>query len=158
MESEERDRSKIPYVERRISGIFVVRGYKARIRSEDLGFAYYYPHLPQIQRVIIIPLPNDFDFSGIVDIKNPENTPNSILIVEDKRLPRYPGRKRWRIERVFREKGRLQPKRVKIKEGCKFDPESFVWVSKEKLEEMTKRDLYMDKFYVARLFCRDQNS
>ena len=158
MESEKRDRSEIEYVERRVSGVLELRGYKAVVSSKDLGsFDRLYSGSQLVQRAIILPLPPDFDFTDIQ--LNPNHpSPNGIMIVEEEGRVRHPGKKRWRPERVFLKKGDAQVRIVSMKDGSKFGPRSLVWISKEKYYKMAKRNLYVDKYYVDRIFSRGENN
>jgi len=158
MESEKRDRSEIKYVERRISGVLELRGYKAFVSSKDLGsFDRLYSGSQLVHRAIILPLPPDFDFTNIH--LNPNHpSPNCIMIVEEEGRVRHPGKKKWRPERVFLKKSDAQVGIVSIKDGSEFSTESLIWVSKEKYYEMAKRNLYVDKYYVDRIFNRGEDS
>ena len=159
MESEKRDRSEIEYVERRVSGVLELRGYKAVIISKDLDsiVRQFYSGSQFVQRAIILPLPPDFDFTNIQ--RNPNHpSPICIMIVEEEGRIKHPGKKRWRPERVFLKKGNVHVRSVTLKDGSKFEPRNLVWISKDKYYEMTKRNLYVDKYYAEPIFNRGEDN
>ena len=163
MEPEERSGKLAEYVERRRGDVFEVMAYSGIITvKEDWIKRNRKPHpeLPRYQRCLIIPLPLDFDWSKLSDFKppiQPPHLPNGIIIIECEKRWKRKGRKHIRPLTAFLDK----PGRTTVMEvvwtGGIVSREK-VWISEEKFKEITKRNLYIDKFYAEPIFNRGKNN
>ena len=159
MEPEERFGRLEEYAERRESDIFEVRAYSGTIRVNNdwLEKTRKYPEIPRYLRVLVIPLPHDFDWTKTgIDTYKP-HLPNSIVIEECKERLKRKGKKHIRVLPVLIK----QPGRTSVKYVSwtgRVGERSVVWISEEKFLEITKRNLYVDKFYASQIFDRGKDS
>ena len=157
MEPEKRYRSEIEFVERWDGRIFEVRAYfgMMKVREDWLEkIRRPYLEIPRYVRVLVIPLPPDFDWSKV---NHGENLPNSIIIEECSETWKRKGRKNIRPLYTFLDR----PGRTSIKEVCwtggrGMGPKGMCWISEKKFMEITKRNLYVDKFYADQIFKRSK--
>ena len=158
MEPEKRYRSEIEYVERWDNGVLEVMVYSGTIKVDEREFTRP-SEIPRYQRVLVLPLPPFFDWtkmSNLLDTSKP-HLPNVIMITEDEIRYRRKGRKKFRPLTAFLDK----PGRTSIKEAIwtgKIAERSKVWIDKAKFMDMTKRNLYVDKFYSAQIFNRGEDN
>ena len=144
------------YIERRNdNGTLEVIAYSGSMKVredwvEKFGRSYSYP---KYQRILVLPLPPDFDWRKLdLDTSKP-NLPNSILIVEDRERWKRTGRKRIRPLTAFLNRpGSTTAKSVKW--TGEVSERSKVWIDREKFMAITKRNLYVDRFYVEQIFNR----
>ena len=157
MEHEERSGKLAEYVERWDNGVLEVRAYSGvlRVKEDWLEKARrHYPEIPRYVRALIIPLPPDFDWSKI---NHGESLPDSIIIEECVERWKRKGRKNIRPLTAFLDK----PGRTSIKKVCwtgGIGPKGMCWISEKKFMEITKRNLYVDKFYADQIFSRGKDS
>jgi hypothetical protein len=129
------------YVERWRGDIFEVMAYAGRVATQDK--THY-------SRCLIIPLPPNFEFPD-----NIKSFPNSIIILEDKERVKRKGIKRTRPLGPFLG-GRLGRTLaiVAIHTG-ESKPRNRVWIDKGTFMRITKRNLYVDKFYATKIFNKE---
>ena len=157
MEHETRYKGLAEYVERWDCGIFEVRAYSGVLRVKEDWLERTrrpYPEIPRYVRALIIPLPPDFDWSRV---DHGETLPDSIIIEECVERWKRKGRKNIRPLTAFLDR----PGRTSIKEVCwtgKIGPKGMCWISEEKFKAITKRNLYVDKFYVDQIFSRGKDN
>ena len=111
-----------------------------------------YPEIPCYVRALVIPLPPDFDWSKV---NHGDSLPNSIVIEECVERWKRKGRKNIRPLTVFLDR----PGRTSIKEVCwtgGIGPKGMCWISEERFKAITKRNLYVDKFYADQIFKRSK--
>ena len=163
MEHEERSGKLAKYVERRRGDVFEVMAYSGTMTvKEDWIERIRKPHpeLPRYQRCLIIPLPLDFDWSKLSDFnppKQPPHLPNGIIIIECEERWKRKGRKHIRPLTAFLDKpGSTTVKEVVWTGG--IGGRAKVWISEKKFKEITKRNLYVDKYYAEPIFNRGKNS
>lgn len=126
------------YIERWRGDVFEVMAYAGKLLTIDK--THY-------SNCLIIPLPPDFEFPD-----NIKSFPNSIIILEDKERVKKKGRKYTRPLRPF-SGGRVgRTLAFKVALTGEFGPKSKVWIDKETFIRITKRNLYVDKFYAAKIF------
>lgn len=157
MEHEERSKGLAEYVERRRGDVFEVMAYSGTIEVDEREFTRP-SKIPRYQRILIIPLPPDFDWTKM---SNPDTSkhyfPNAIMITEDEIRYRRKGKKRVRPLTVFLDK----PGRISVKEVVwtgEIGDRAKVWISEERFKSITKRNLYVDKFYADQIFNRGKNN
>jgi hypothetical protein len=117
-----------------------------------------YPNLPKYQRILVLPLPPDFDWRKLdnIDLSKP-HVPNSILVMEDRERWKRKGRKRARPLTTFLDR----PGSTTVKEVSwtgKIGNRSKAWISEERFKAITKRNLYVDKFYADQIFSRGKDN
>ena len=163
MEHEERSGKLAEYVERRRGDVFEVMAYSGIINVKEDWIKRNrkpYPELPRYQRCLIIPLPLDFDWSKLSDFnppKQPPHLPNGIIITECEERWKRKGRKMIRPLTAFLGKpGRTSVKEVVWTGG--IGSRAKVWISEERFKAITKRDLYVDKFYAEPIFNRGKDN
>ena len=163
MEHEERSKGLAEYIERRRGDVFEVMAYSGTMTvKEDWIKRNIKPHpeLPRYQRCLIIPLPLDFDWSKLSDFnppKQPPHLPNGIIIIECEERWKRKGRKHIRPLTAFLDKpGRTSVKEVVWTGG--IGSRAKVWISEERFKAITKRDLYVDKFYAEPIFNRGKDN
>ena len=138
MEPEKRSGKLARYIERWRGDVFEVMAYAGKIVTADKT---RYSHC------LIIPLPPDFKFPD-----NIRSFPNSILITEDIERRKRMGKKRFKPLGPFLG-GRIGRTSASITTFTgEFGYRSKVWIDKETFMRITKRNLYVDKFYAARIF------
>ena len=126
------------YFERWRGDVFEVMAYAGKIVTADKA---HYSHC------LIIPLPPDFKFPD--DIRR---FPNSILITENTKRRKRKGKKYFKPLGPFLG-GRLGTTSALITTFTgEFGPRSKVWINEETFMRITKRNLYVDEFYAARIF------
>ena len=163
MEHEKRSGKLAEYVERRRGNVFEVMAYSGTMTvKEDWIERNRKPHpeLPRYQRALIIPLPPDFDWSKLSDFnspKQPPHLPNGIIIIECEERWKRKGRKMVRPLTAFLGKpGRTSVKEVVWTGGV--GNRAKVWISEERFKTITKRNLYVDKFYADQIFNRGKDN
>jgi hypothetical protein len=148
MEPKERYREQITYAERWTDGILELKAYKAMIKVKfdalDELVLNLEPNQVYNKRGLVIPFPSNFKLGSDVN----KNT-NCLIIVEDG-IVRKGIKKMWRVERVFKEPGRVSAREAICK--GKFGTKSVVWISKEKLMKITKRSLFVDQKFIEPLY------
>ena len=138
MESKERPKNVAEYLERWRGDVFEVMAYAGKIVAADKA---HYIHC------LIIPLPPNFEFPD-----NIYNFPNSILIKEDTERRERKGRKRFKPLGSFLG-GRTGRTSASVTTLIgEFGSRSKVWIDEKTFMRITKRNLYVDKFYAARIF------
>ena len=162
MEHEERSGKLAKYVERRRGDVFEVMAYSGTITVKENWLERNrkpHPELPRYQRCLIIPLPLDFDRSKLIDFnfpKHPPHLPNGIIIIECEERWKRKGRKHIRPLTTFLGKpGRTSVKEVVWTGG--IGNRAKVWISEERFKAITKRNLYVDKFYAEPIFNRGKD-
>ena len=159
MEHEERSKGLAEYIERRRGDAFEVMAYSGTMTVKEDWIERTlrpYPEIPRYVRALIIPLPPDFDWSKI-NLNHGESLPESIIIEEDRERWKRKGRKNIRPLTAFLGK----PGRTSVKEVCwtgKIGPKGMCWISEKKFMEITKRNLYVDKFYTDQIFNRGKDN
>ena len=161
MESKEKSRWVAEYIERRNdNGTLEVMAYSGTMKvQEDWNgkIRRPYPNLQKYQRILIVPLPPDFDWRKLnLDTSKP-HLPNSILIMEDRERWRRKGRKRVRPLTAFLDR----PGSTTVKEVTftgRIGVRSKVWIDQEKFMAITKRNLYVDCFYAEQIFDKGKDS
>ena len=163
MEHEERSGKLAEYVERRRGGVFEVMAYSGTMTVKEDWIERIrrsHPGLPRYQRCLIIPLPPDFDWSKLSDFnspKQPPHLPNGIIIIECKERWKRKGRKHIRPFTAFLDKpGSTTVKEVVWTGG--IGSRAKVWISEKKFKEITKRNLYIDKYYAEPIFNRGKDN
>jgi len=163
MEHEERSKGLAEYVERWDNGVLEVMAYSGTMTVKDDWIERIrkpHPELPRYQRALIIPLPPDFDWSKLSDFnspKQPPHPPNGIIIIECEERWKRKGRKYIRPLTAFLGKpGRTSVKEVVWTGG--IGNRAKVWISEERFKSITKRNLYVDKFYADQIFNRGKNN
>ena len=155
MESKKGHKGLEEYAERRRGDVFEVRAYSGVIRVKEDWLEKTrrpYPEIPRYVRALIIPLPPDFDWSKVV---HGESLPDSIIIEECSERWKRKGRKNIRPLTAFLDR----PGRTSIKKVCwtgKIGPKGMCWISEERFKAITKRNLYVDKFYADQIFKRSK--
>jgi hypothetical protein len=142
------------YIERRDgNGVLEVMAYSGVMKIKEEFFTYPNPtKVPRYRRVLIIPLPPDFDWRKLdnIDLSKP-HVPNSILVMEDREWWKRKGRKRARHLTAFLDR----PGSTTVMEVTftgMAGKRSKVWIDREKFMAITKRNLYVDRFYVEQIF------
>ena len=157
MEHEERSKGLAEYVERRRGNVFEVMAYAGTMKVDERDFTRP-SKIPRYQRALIIPLPPFFDWTKMsnLDTSKP-HLPNAIMITDDEIRYRRKGRKRIRPLTAFLDKpGRTSVKEVVWTGG--IGGRAKVWISEEKFKSITKRNLYVDKFYADQIFNRGKDN
>ena len=132
------------YFERWRGDVFEVMAYSGAIVTADKA---YYSHC------LIIPLPPDFKFPD-----NIKSFPNSILITENTERRKRMGKKYSKPLGPFLG-GRLGRTSASITTLTgEVGPRSKVWIDKETFVRITKRNLYVDKFYAKPIFNRGKDN
>jgi hypothetical protein len=154
MESKEKSRWVAEYIERRNdNGTLEVMAYSGTMKvREDWVEKFRRSYsFPKYQRILVLPLPPDFDWRKLdLDTSKP-NLPNSILIMEDRVRWKRKGRKRGRPLTAFLDRpGNTDVKEVTFK--GEVGERSKVWIDREKFMAITKRNLYVDRFYAEQIF------
>ena len=158
MEHEERSGKLAKYVERRRGDDFEVMVYSGTIKVDERKFTRP-SKIPRYQRILVLPLPPDFDWTKLSDFNSPKQAPhfpNAIMITEDEIRYRRKGRKKFRPLTAFLYK----PGRTSTREVTwigKIGERSKARIDKAKFMEMTKRNLYIDKYYAEPIFNRGNN-
>jgi hypothetical protein len=151
MEHEERSKGLAEYVERWDNGVLEVIVYAGTMKVDERT-----SKIPRYQRILVLPLPPDFDWTKMRDIDTSKpHLPNAIMITEDEIRYRRKGKKKIRPLTAFLDK----PGRTSIKEVTwtgKIGERSKAWIDKAKFMDMTKRNLYVDKFYADQIFKRSK--
>ena len=151
MEHEERSKGLAEYVERWDNGVLEVMVYAGTMKVDERDFTRP-SKIPRYQRILVLPLPPDFDWTKMSNIDTSKShLPNAIMITEDEIRYRRKGRKKIRPLTAFLDK----PGRTSTKEVTwtgKIGKTSKAWIDKAKFMRITKRNLYVDKFYAARIF------
>ena len=162
MESKEKSRWVAEYIERRNdNGTLEVMAYSGimKVREDWIEkIRRPYPNLPKYQRILVVPLPPDFDWRKLdnIDLSKP-HLPNSILIMEDRERWKRMGRKRGRPLTAFLDRpGRTTAMEVTFTGG--IGERSKVWIDREKFMAITKRNLYVDCFYADQIFNRGKDN
>ena len=154
MEHEERSGKLAEYVERRRGDVFEVMAYSGTMKVDEKEFTRP-SKIPRYQRILVLPLPPFFDWTKMsIDTSKP-HLPNAIMITEDEIRYRRKGRKKFRPLTAFWNK----PGRTSVKEITwtgKIGERSKAWIDKAKFMDMTKRNLYVDKFYADQIFKRSK--
>ena len=83
MEHEERSRKLAEYVERWDNGVLEVMVYAGTMKVDERDFTRP-SKIPRYQRILVLPLPPDFDWTKMsnIDTSKP-HLPNAIMITED---------------------------------------------------------------------------
>jgi hypothetical protein len=156
MESKEKSRWVAEYIERRNdNGTLEVMAYSGTMKVREDWIEKIrrpYPNLPKYQRILVVPLPPDFDWRKLdnIDLSKP-HIPNSILVMEDRERWKRKGRKRARPLTAFLDRpGSTTATEVTFTGG--IGERSKVWIDREKFMAITKRNLYVDRFYVEQIF------
>ena len=157
MEHKERSKGLAEYVERWRGDVFEVMAYAGTMRVDERDFTRP-SEIPRYQRILVLPLPTDFDWTKMsnIDTSKP-HLPNAIMITEGEIRYRRKGRKRVRPLTAFLDK----PGRTSTKEVTwtgKIGERSKAWIDKEKFMRMTMRNLYVDKFYAEPIFNRGEDN
>ena len=157
MEHEERSKGLAEYVERRRGDVFEVMVYAGTLKVDERDFTRP-SKIPRYQRILVLPLPPDFDWTKIsnIDTSKPHLS-NAIMITEDEIRYRRKGRKKFRPLTAFLDK----PGRTSIKEVTwtgKIGERSKAWIDRAKFMRITKRNLYVDKFYADQIFNRGKDN
>ena len=138
MEPEERSGKLAEYIERWRGDVFEVMAYAGKIVTADRSHYSY---------CLIIPLPPNFKFPD-----NIRSFPNSILITEDTERRKRRGRKRFKPLGPFLG-GRTGRTSASVTTLIgEVGSRNKVWIDEETFMRITKRNLYVDKFYAARIF------
>jgi len=154
MEPEEKSKGLAKYVERRIGGNFEVMVYSGALKI-DKELRGPYPQIPRYSRCLVLPLPPDFDWTKL-SLKK-ECLPDSILIVEDMIRYRRKGKKKTRPLASFLDKpGRTEVRLINW--TGKFGRRSKTWISEGMFKRITKRNLYIDTYYVKQIFDRGKDN
>ena len=155
MESKKGHKGLAEYVERWDGGIFEVRAYSGSLRVKEDWLERTrrsYPEIPRYVRALVIPLPPDFDWSKV---DHGESLPDSIVIEECMERWKRKGRKNVRPLTAFLDRpGRTSIKEVYWTGG--IGPKGMCWISEERFKAITKRNLYVDKFYADQIFKRSK--
>jgi len=161
MEHEKRFGKLAEYVERRRGDVFEVMAYFGAITVKENWIKRNirsHPELPRYQRFLVIPFPLDFDWSKLSYLNSPKQSPyppNGIIIIECEERWKRKGRKHIRPLTAFLDKpGRIS---VVVWTGGIVSMEK-VWISEEKFKKITKRNLYVDKFYAEPIFNRGKDN
>ena len=159
MEHEERSGKLAKYVERRRGDDFEVMVYAGTIKVDERKFTRP-SKIPRYQRILVLPLPPDFDWTKLSNIDLDifkSHLPNAIMITEDEIRYRRKGRKKFRPLTAFLYK----PGRTSTREVTwigKIGERSKAWIDKAKFMDMTKRNLYVDKYYADQIFNRGKDN
>ena len=151
MEHEEESGKLAKYVERRRGDDLEVMVYAGTIKVDERKFTKP-SKIPRYQRILVLPLPPDFNSP-----KQPPHFPNAIMITEDEIRYRRKGRKKFRPLTAFSDK----PGRTSTREVTwigKIGERSKAWIDKAKFMDMTKRNLYVDKYYADQIFNRGKDN
>ena len=159
MEHEERSKGLAEYIERRRGDVFEVMVYAGTMKVDERKFTARPSKIPRYQRILVLPLPPDFDWTKLsnLDIDTSKPLPNAIMITEDEIRYRRKGRKNIRPLTAFL----VKPGRTSIRKVCwtgGIGPKRMCWISEKKFMEITKRNLYVDEFYAEPIFSRGKDS
>lgn len=160
MEHEEGHKGLAEYVERWDgNGVLEVMAYSGVMKIKEEFFTYPNPttKVPRYRRVLIIPLPPDFDWSKIDTPPNKSNLPNCIIIEEFRERWKRKVRKIIRPLYAFLDKPGITCVK-KVEWSGRVGPKGMVWISEEKFKSITKRNLYVDKFYADQIFNRGKDN
>ena len=161
MEHEERSGKLAEYVERWNNGVLEVMVYAGTIKVDERKFIRP-SKIPRYQRILVLPLPPDFDWTILsnIDIDMDifkSHLPNAIMITEDEIRYRRKGRKKFRPLTAFLYK----PGRTSTREVTwigKIGERSKAWIDKAKFMGMTKRNFYVDEYYADQIFDRGKDN